>query len=195
MESLRRMERNMEIRDKAARMTAAAATHTGDRKTAAEVLKEAFCSKPTAANYFRILTCGDGCGRDEMKSVLELAERLQQEQRQQDNSTAGQRARYYWRELKETDVYWQTEQDSLGIRFLDGDCQTIWQECCKTKNALGWTGKFISEGVPMLLAVLCENGFEGRAMQAMLSDIKYFIGYEEEYDEPEFAERFLHWKK
>lgn len=195
MEALRRMKRNMKIRDKAARMTAAAATHTGDSKTAAEALKEAFCSKPTAANYFRILTCGDGCGRDDMKSVLELAERVQREQRQQDNGAAGQRARYYWREPKETDVYCQTEQDRLGIRFLDGDCHTIWQECRKTKNTLGWTGKFISEGVPMLLAVLCENDFEGRAMQAMFSDIKHFIGYEKEYDEPEFTERFLQWKK
>ena len=51
-EALRRMKRNMEIRD-SARMTAAAAAHTGDSKTAAEAIKEAFCSKPTAANYFR----------------------------------------------------------------------------------------------------------------------------------------------
>lgn len=29
----------------------------------------------------------------------------------------------------------------------------------------------------------------------MLSDIKHYIGYEEEYEEPEFAERFLFWKK
>ena len=194
-EALRRMKRNMEIRDKAARMTAAAATHTGDSKTAAEALKEAFCSKPTAANYFRILTCGDGCGREDMKSVLKLAERVQQEQRQQDNGAAGQRARFYWREPKETDAYRQTEQDRLGIRFLDGDCQTIWQECRKTKNALGWTGEFISEGVPMMLAILYENNFEGRAMQAMVSVIKQYIGYEKEYDEPEFSERFLQWKK
>ena len=47
----------------------------------------------------------------------------------------------------------------------------------------------------MLLAFLCENDFKGRAMQAMLSDIKHYIGYEEEYEEPEFAERFLFWKK
>ena len=82
MEALRRMNRNMEICDMAARMTAAAATHTGDSKTAVEALKEALCSKPTAANYFRILTCGDGCGRDDMKSVLELAEQMQQEQKE-----------------------------------------------------------------------------------------------------------------
>ena len=197
MEALRRMNRNMEIRDMAARMTATAATHTGDSKTAVEALKEAFCSKPTAANYFRILTCGDGCGRDDMKSVLELAEQMQQEQKErqkQDNSGEGY-VRYHWRGPKETDSYRQTDQDRLGIYFLDGDYEAVWRECRKTKNALGWTGKFISEGVPMLLAFLCENDFKGRAMQAMLSDIKHYIGYEEEYEEPEFAERFLFWKK
>ena len=197
MEALRRMDRNMEIRDMTARMTATAATHTGDSKTAVEALKEAFCSKPTAANYFRILTCGDGCGRDDMKSVLELAEQMQQEQKErqkQDNSGEGY-VRYHWRGPKETDSYRQTDQDRLGIYFLDGDYEAVWRECRKTKNALGWTGKFISEGVPMLLAFLCENDFKGRAMQAMLSDIKHYIGYEEEYEEPEFAERFLFWKK
>ena len=197
MEALRRMNRNMEIRDMAARMTATAATHTEDSKTAVEALKEAFCSKPTAANYFRILTCGDGCGRDDMKSVLELAEQMQQEQKErqkQDNSGEGY-VRYHWRGPKETDSYRQTDQDRLGIYFLDGDYEAVWRECRKTKNALGWTGKFISEGVPMLLAFLCENDFKGRAMQAMLSDIKHYIGYEEEYEEPEFAERFLFWKK
>ena len=81
MEALRRMNRNMEIRDKAARMTAAAATNMGESNIAAEALKEAFCSKPTAANYFRVLTCnGPECGRDDLKSLRELAERLQQEQ-------------------------------------------------------------------------------------------------------------------
>lgn len=197
MEALRRMNRNMEIRDMAARMTATAATHTGDSKTAVEALKEAFCSKPTAANYFRILTCRDGCGRDDMKSVLELAEQMQQEQKErqkQDNSGEGY-VRYHWRGPKETDSYRQTDQDRLGIYFLDGDYEAVWRECRKTKNALGWTGEFISEGVPMLLAFLCENDFGGRAMQAMLSDIKHYIGYEEEYDEPEFSERFLSWKK
>lgn len=198
MEALRRMDRNMEIRDKAARMTAAGATHTGDSKTAAEALKEAFCSKSTAENYFRVLTCGAaGCGRDDMKRVLELTERLQQEQKErqkQDNAGEGY-VRYYRREPKETDSYRQTDQDRLGIHFLDGDYEAVWRECRKTKNALGWTGEFISEGVPMLLAFLCENDFEGRGMQAMLSDIEQYIGYKEEYDEPEFSERFLSWKK
>ena len=45
-------------------------------------------------------------------------------------------------------------------------------ECRKTKKRIGWTGEFISEGVPMLLAILYENNFEGRAMQAMVSVIK-----------------------
>ena len=47
----------------------------------------------------------------------------------------------------------------------------------------------------MMLAILYENNFEGRAMQAMVSVIKQYIGYEKEYDEPEFSERFLQWKK
>ena len=131
MEALRRMNRNMEIRDMAARMTATAATHTGDSKTAVEALKEALCSKPTAANYFRILTFGDGCGRNDMKSVLELAEQMQQEQKErqkQDNSGEGY-VRYHWRGPKETDSYRQTDQDRLGIYFLDGDYEAVWREC------------------------------------------------------------------
>lgn len=198
MEALRRMNRNMEIRDKAARMTAAAATNMGESNIAAEALKEAFCSKPTAANYFRVLTCGGPeCGRDDLKSLRELAERLQQEQdkRQKPADNGEGYTRYYWREPKETDPYRQTDQDRLGIYFLDGDCQMVWRECRKTKTALGWSGKFIEEGVPMLLALLCENSFESKAMRSVLSDIKQYIGYEEEYDEPEFIKRFLLWKK
>lgn len=100
MEALRRMNRNMEIRDKAARMTAAAATNTGESNIAAEALKEAFCSKPTAANYFRVLTCGGPeCGRDDLKSLRELAEQLQQEQdkRQKPADNGEGYVRYYWR--------------------------------------------------------------------------------------------------
>ena len=188
------MNHNIEIREKAARMTAAAAARVGDSKTTVETLKEAFCSKPTAANYFRVLTCGGAeCGRDDVKSVLELEERVRREEKSGD--TAEQSAWYYQRERKETDAYRQTDRDRLGIHFLDGDCQSVWSECRKTKNALGWSGKFIADGVPMLLAFLCENDFEGKAMQEMISSIKRYIGYDEEYGEPEFNERFLLWKK
>ena len=194
VEALRRMNHNIEIREKAARMTAAAAARVGDSKTTVETLKEAFCSKPTAANYFRVLTCGGAeCGRDDVKSVLELEERVRREEKSGD--TAEQSAWYYRRERKETDAYRQTDRDRLGIHFLDGDCQSVWSECRKTKNALGWSGKFIADGVPMLLAFLCENDFEGKAMQEMISSIKRYIGYDEEYGEPEFNERFLLWKK
>lgn len=175
-------------------MTAAAAMYTGDGRNAAEALKEAFCSKPTAANYFRVLTCSaDGCRRDDMKSALKLADRMQREQKL--DNISGQNGRYYWHEQKETDAYRQTDQDQWGIHFLNGDCRRIWNECRKTKNALGWTGEFIAEGVPMLLVLLCENDFESKAMQLMLSGIKHYIGYEEEYGEQEFSERFLSWKK
>ena len=194
MEALRRMDRRIEIRERAARITASAAMRMDDGESAVAALKEAFCSKPTAANYLRILTCGDsGCGGDDRKSVQELAERLQRAQKEGDD--AERNTRYYGCERKETDAYRQTDHDRMGIHFLDGEWKMVWSECRKTKNALGWTGEFIAEGVPMLLVFLCGNSLEGKAMQTMLAGIKWYIGYEEEYDEPEFAERFLLWKR
>ena len=128
-----------------------------------------------------------------MKSVLELAERCS---RSRDNRIMAlqDNARGIIGMNQKRQMLLADRTDRLGIRFLDGDCQAIWQECRKTKNALGWTGKFISEGVPMLLAILYENNFEGRAMQAMVSVIKQYIDMRKSMM-TEFSERFLQWKK
>ena len=171
MEALRRMNRNMEIRDKAARMTAAAATNMGE-SILLRSIERGVLSKPTAANYFRVLTCnGPECGRDDLKSLRELAERLQQEQdKRQKPADNGEGYTGITGVNPKRQTHTADGSGQAGDIFLDGDCQMVWRECRKTKTALGWSGKFIEEGVPMLLALLCENSFESKAMRSVLSD-------------------------
>lgn len=159
MEALHLMNRNMTIRDRTARLAAAGAAHIGDYAGEREALTEAFYSKATAANYFRVLTC------------------------------------LYRSDSEETAAYFQPQSDRLEIRFLAGDYRSVWDECRKTKVSLGWSGAFIEEGVPMLLVLLHRGDITGSAMQAVVSDMKRVIGYEEEYEELNFAERFAVWKK
>ena len=221
MEALRRMDRSMEIRERAARLAAAGAIHKGDEASAREAMTEAFYSKATAANYLRILTCqgqvlrdpADAAERDilrdavdaaerdilrdavdaaETEKILEQAGRLQEKWKQE--KAAKQTERYYWQEHKVTDAYIQNESDRMGISFLSGDFAKIWEECRKTKDALGWSGKFINEGVPMLLLLLQEGEITGKAMRAMLSQVERYLAYQAEYGEPDFAERFQLWR-
>ena len=198
MEALRRMDRKMEIRDRAARLAAAGAVRCKDAEGELEALCEAFCSKPTAANYFRVIT-SPGAGKkienEKTAGMLQTAEELQNVLR------TVEKPREYglWnrREKKETDPYRQTDTDRLGICFLAGDYRAVWKECRKTKDPLGWSGRFINTGIPMLLLFLYEVediGKFGKAMRSMVSDIQGFLGYQDEFGEPDFEERFLRWR-
>lgn len=202
MEALRRMERNMEIREKAARMTARGAFHVKDGNTCGYALTEAFYSKTTGANYLRIITCGSlEAGREEdnpgfeadRTDILETAEQIQREIQ---SAGRGERHdRYYWLHSTGQEPYIQTKDDQLGISFLNGDYQTVWKETKKTTVSLGWSGKFIEAGVPMLLLYLCDGEKTGKAMECMRRKVKDYLNYKEEYGEPDFTERLSEWKK
>ena len=199
MEALSRMKRKIEMRDRAARLAAAGAARCRDAAKEMEALCEAFCSKPTAANYFRVIT-SPGAGKEteneKTARMLQTAEELQAALQ------AGEKPQEYglWNrhERKETDSYRQTDTDRMGICFLSGDYREILRECRKTKEHLGWSGRFINAGVPMLLLFLYEeDDIEkfGKAMRSIVSDIQGFIGYQAEFGEADFEERFLRWRE
>lgn len=205
MEALGLMDRRMEIRDKAARMAASGAMHMGDHVSAREALKEAFYSKATAANYFRIITCesqedesdcltqGQSGSAVGTREILEQTEQLQKEWRL---AKAVEECNwYYWQEYKETEPYIQDESDRMGICFLNGEYAKVLEECRKTKEALGWSGSFIGDGVPMLLLLLYEGEIWGKGIKAMLSEVKQYLGYQEAYGEADFSERYMLWRK
>lgn len=200
-EALRLMGRGMEIREQAARLAAAGAVRSGKVTAERKILKEAFYSKPTAANYLRVITCGGMKTEVETdissnQEMVRLAERLQNMWK-----TEGRfknKDSWYRSEGKETDAYQQAETDRLGISFLEGDYKAVWNECRKMKDALGWSGEFISAGISMLLVYLYEGNNmneAGKAMQAVFSEIEDFIRYRQEYGEPDFIERFSVWKR
>ncbi len=198
MEALRRMERKMEIRDKAARLAAVGAARCQDAGGELKALREAFCSKPTAANYFRVITSLEvrkEIENEKNAGMLQMAEKLQ------DDLRIGEKPREYgvWNRYKrkETDPYRQTDTDRMGICFLSGDYRAVWEECRKTEDPLGWSGRFINTGVPMLLLFLYEEEDiekSGKAMRSMVSDIRGFLGYQDEFGELDFEERFRRWR-
>ena len=71
----------------------------------------------------------------------------------------------------------------------------MWKEAKKTTVPLGWGGRFIEAGVPMLLLYLFEGEEMEKGMAYMLGNVKHYLNYKEEYGEPDFAERFFVWKK
>lgn len=78
---------------------------------------------------------------------------------------------------------------------INGDYQNVWKEAKKTTASLGWSGKFIEAGVPMLLLYLFEGEEMEKGMTYMRGKVKDYLNYKEEYGEPDFAERFSVWKK
>ena len=78
---------------------------------------------------------------------------------------------------------------------INGDYQNVWKEAKKTTASLGWSGKFIEAGVPMLLLYLFEGEEMEKGMTYMWGKVKDYLNYKEEYGEPDFAERFSVWKK
>lgn len=202
LKALKLMDRKMEIRDQAARMTARGAFHMQDNAACGHVLTEAFYSKMTAANYLRVITCGSlEAGKDEEGSgfvsdrehILETAEKTYKEI--QASRQGKKQNRCYWRSPRDRDPYIRTEDDCLGIAFLNGDYQNVWKEAKKTTASLGWSGKFIEAGVPMLLLYLFEGEEMEKGMTYMRGKVKDYLNYKEEYGEPDFAERFSVWKK
>ena len=202
LKALELMDRKMEIRDRAARMTARGAFYMQDGAACGRALTEAFYSKMTAANYLRVITCGsleagkaeEGSGFvPDRENVLETAEKIYKEI--QASRQGKEQNRYYWRSSRDRDPYIRTEGDCLGIAFLNGDYETVWKEAKKTTVSLGWSGRFIEAGVPMLLLYLFEGEEMEKGMAYMLGKVKYYLNYKEEYGEPDFAERFFVWKK
>lgn len=202
LKALKLMDRKMEIRDQAARMTARGASHMQDNAACGHALTEAFYSKMAAANYLRVITCGSleaGIGEEgsgfvpDRENILETAEKIYKEI--QASRQGKEQNRYYWRSSRDRDPYIRTEGDCLGIAFLNGDYETVWKEAKKTTVSLGWSGRFIEAGVPMLLLYLFEGEEMEKGMAYMLGKVKYYLNYKEKYGEPDFAERFFVWKK
>ena len=160
MEALRLMKRTAMFRERAARLAAAGAVRIRAVKTEKRALAEAFWSKPTAANYFRLITCQAGDGQEQGLAVRG-----------------------------------QSDEERIAVRFLAGDYQAIWDRCKKTKRSLGWSGEFISPGISMLLVYLHHGDLSSAVMRKVAQDIKIFIGYQEEYGEPDFMERLEVWRK
>lgn len=190
-DALDRMERNMKIRERVARLTAAGARALKNTEGIREACKEAFYSAPSSANYLRMIAC-EGLTEADKNEALQYVEKCWQacEKRR-----AERKERCYWRETSDTDPSEIRRHDYLTIQFFARNFDLTLRECREQNAALGWSGEYVAEGVPLLLLFLFKDTAYSPAMKVILRAIRSNMGYGEEYNEPAFEEIMQIWRR
>lgn len=153
----------------------------------------AYESDTSAINYLRALLNGYSTekGREELRNVF-MALSLQ---KGESSYIRSERA--------------ENRPDSnmfLLLRFLDGQFESVLSDGLNTKEALGWTGTFMKQGIALYLLLLYEGKWIGKGITEMADRVKKSMNFSaEEYNkginEPEdsnkndlFYNVFMKWK-
>lgn len=184
------MDRKMKIRGCAARLAAAGARAVGDEEEVKNACIEAFYSELSAENYFRMIIC-KGITEAEITEALNYLETVR-------NTAEGESCgsgRQLRREPQETAAYKVEEREYITIQFLAQNFYAVLEKCNRQKEALGWTGDYISTGVPLLLFLIYKGGVYPPGIQAILGEIQSNIQYKNKYNEPSFEYAVKVWKE
>lgn len=183
------MDRKMKIRGCAACLVAAGARAVGDEEEVKNACIEAFYSELSAENYFRMIICKD-ITEAEITEAFNYLEAVR-------NTAEGESCvsgRHLRREPQETAAYKVEERKYITIQFLAQNFYAVLEKCNRQKEALGWTGDYISTGVPLLLFLIYKGGVYPPGIQAILGEIQSNIQYKNKYNEPSFEYAVKVWK-
>lgn len=190
-EVLSLMNRDMEIRGKVGRLTAAGAREVKDEDGVKQACFEALYSEPSPGNYLRLLISSGLTNEDKEKALARIEEVLHATKKKSADYTE----RYNGWRSSDKDSYALRENEYLTIHFLADHFDMVLEKCKSQKEALGWSGNYIRLGVPLLLVLLYRGEKYGVAMKAIISEIDFEISYKCAYNEPSFWETIIHWKK
>lgn len=185
--ALQMMNREMEIRGNAARLTAAGARGMENSKEEAYAYFEAFYSESSAANYLRLIICEKVTDKMREDALI----------RGKNLGCVGAKRKYgqiAGSVFQNTQQYEMDKETSLFIDFYSQQFEKVLSICKRKKEYLGWTGDFIGTMVPLMLALLHGGEtFRPATLDAVTSASKAI--YKEKYDEPDFITAYRTWKK
>lgn len=169
-EALAAMDKSCRLRSKAALLTAEAALKSGDKKTAEMCWIEAFESHSTPVNYLRILSNIEEPALYKERA-LQLIAALPCEEK-----TDG--CRNTWNQ--ELQINSLSENDRELLLFLLGNFNASMKECLKTKEGLGWSGRFIKKGIPLFLLLLLQSGQLQQGCREMARQAAFYLNFKRE---------------
>ena len=162
-EALDKININMVIRSEIALKTSLAAYHIGDEKFMQECWYEAYDSNTTIVNYLRLFTTQDSICKYKESANKKLNYKL---------NTSGYQV--VNKELLENAI---TMYDHNFLYFFAGEFDKVKKICANPKNSLGWSNKFIEDGIKLFLLYLYEGKKLESGMKKIVTQLSQRTGF------------------
>lgn len=157
-EALDKLDRDLKLRGEIAIKTSQASWCINDFEYMRRCWYEAFYSDSTIANYLRIFA-----NKEALVEYRELIGKRIEELTITDT--------HNYRKSTETEKNNINEIDYKLLHFFSGHFDKVKNWCIEQKNPLGWSGKFISYGVHLLLLYLYSDSAPGKACKKIADNI------------------------
>lgn len=165
-EALDNVGSNLKIRGDIALKTAQAAWSVNDNDFMKKCWYEAFHSNSTIPNYLRLFTENDSV--NEYKTI---AEKRIEKLKIVDN--------YYNRETSETTENTVSTFEYKCLSFYTGKFEMVQNWCMEQKEPLGWSGKFISYGLDLMILLLYVDQNLQKAVKSIVARVSRRFGFDE----------------
>lgn len=152
------------VRGEIALKTAFAASCLGDKELERTYCYEAFRSHTTVKNYLRLFAERQMAEQYGVKAKMVVEER-ETYQNCVDVSYGINRNREFDKNIVNNDTY-------HVLLFLTGEFDEIKGLCKNPKGSLGWSGKFIGQGIKLFLLYLCESEKPGKSIASICDDLR-----------------------
>ena len=166
IEALDKININMVIRSEIALKTSLASYHIGDERFMKECWYEAYDSNTTIVNYLRLFTTQDSVYKYKERANKKLNYKLNTSGRNQGSN----------KELLENSI---TMYDHNFLYFFAGEFDKVRKICVNSKNSLGWSDKFIEDGIKLFLLYLYEGKKLERGMKKIVTELSKSTGFGE----------------
>lgn len=193
MEALQIIQKSLTIRSRIADILLSAATKRGNTKIINQVIPEAFYSRSSLNNFFRLFEL------PEYKKITENAARYVE---LLPNDSCSRTESYKWSsyDIKIARKHNQWEENNLTpfektiIFFFNMEFESVIEKCEQNKGFLGWSsGDVRGVVIPLLLLMMNKNNIISKAGNALIEDIKYKLDFEEN-EKQNFIDCFQAWK-
>lgn len=163
------------VRSNAALKTADYMVQAGEQPDRLEACYfAAYESDTSAVNYLRALLNGYAteAKREELRKIY--------------TTVPVNESRYFYGVTERNHIRSEREENRMDknmllmLRFFDGQFEEVMSEGLKKREALGWTGTFMKQGIALYLLLLYEGQWHGQGRLAMKNTAKSAMGFSEE---------------
>lgn len=181
LEAIERLPERLVIRGRIADLTAEAAARLNHPEILADCYQAAFDSESTLKHYLRLFELSDY--KDRAGKGAKHAKLLP-------DNVSGEG--YYNNQQMRTNVISQDQKKVIS--FFNKEFDSIYEDCRKDQEFLGWSIEFKGIAIPLFILLLDQNPQLTKAGQRLLNEIKFRLGYEED-NVTDLAAQFLYWKE